>query len=364
MFGLVTIRNWYGKFERPISSFSLLGGFIFDAIFLKRVDLFWENFWIFVHLVVVAFCIVLINLKKYQPEEETDPSKPHFWYVNILQFFFGGLLSTFLVFYFRSATLSASWPFLLLLGLAFMANERLKRQYSRLSFQISLLFLSIFSFLIFYVPVLVHSINQWTFILSGILSLIVISVFLYILARFSRDRFYEHARRLTVSILGIFFVMNILYFANIIPPLPLSLKNSGIYHSVSHNSNGDYIVQTETEGWWSKYFALYPDFYLVPGDVVYAFSSVFSPESFNTSIVHEWQYLDPKSDKWITEGRVSLSVTGGRGGGYRTYSTRVDLVPGHWRVNVLTPTDLVLGRLRFNVVSTNTEPILNTETSQ
>ena len=364
MFGLTTIRNWYGKFERPISSFSLIGGFVFDAIFLKRVDLFWENFWIFVHLAVVAICIVLINLRKYRTEEETDPSKLHFWYVNILQFFFGGLLSTFLVFYFRSATLSASWPFFLILGLAFVANERLKRHFSRLEFQISLLFLCLFSFLIFYVPVLVHSINQWTFVLSGFLSLVIITVFLRLLSRFSKENLFGHKHKLIISIAGIFLVMNVLYFTNIIPPLPLSLKDSGIYHAVLHNSNGDYVIQTENESWWQKYFALYPDFHLVSGDVVYAFSSVFSPESFNTSIVHEWQYFNQKTNDWTTEGKVSLSVACGRGGGYRTYSARVDLNSGHWRVNVLTLSGLVLGSLRFNVVPVVVEPILNTKISQ
>ena len=46
--------------------------------------------------------------------------------MNLLQLFFGGLLSTLLVFYFRSGSLSASWPFLLVLGVAFAANESLR----------------------------------------------------------------------------------------------------------------------------------------------------------------------------------------------------------------------------------------------
>ena len=49
------------RYERPISSASLVGGFVFDALTLRRVDTFWENFWVVVHLVVVAACIVLVN---------------------------------------------------------------------------------------------------------------------------------------------------------------------------------------------------------------------------------------------------------------------------------------------------------------
>ena len=284
MLGLRKIRDWYGKFERPISSLSLIGGFVFDAIFLKRVDLFWENFWIFTHLLIVALCIIIINRVEHHAMDESNPAKLHFWLLNILQFFFGGLLSTFLVFYFRGATLSTSWPFLLVLGLAFLANERLKRHYSRLEFQISLLFLCLFSFLIFYVPVIVHSISQWTFLLSGVLSLVIITFFLRILRRLSREKFSGHTRGLVFSLAGIFVVMNILYFTNIIPPLPLSLKDSGIYHSLVHNPSGGYSVEVEPESWWSKYFTLYPDFHLPPGEVVYAYSSVFSPESFSLYI--------------------------------------------------------------------------------
>ncbi len=361
MLGLHKIRDWYGRFERPISSFSLIGGFVFDAIFLKRADLFWENFWIFIHLFVVAVCIILINRVEHKPEEESNPRKIHFWLVNILQFFFGGLFSTFLVFYFRSAVLSASWPFLLLLVLAFVANERLKKRFSRLSFQISLFYLSLFAFLIFFVPVVIHRVGAWVFVLSGLLSLVLIVLFLYWLVRLTGEKFTSQKRRLTISISSTFLIINVLYFTNIIPPLPLSLKDSGIYHSVKHDANGNYLVDTEYKN-WLEYFNLYPNFHLVSGDVVYAFSAVFSPAYFNTGVVHEWQRFDSHGD-WVTEGRVNLSVSGGRDGGYRTYSTQSGLLPGHWRVNVLTSDGLVLGRLRFNVVSTNTQPILKTEVS-
>src|SRR5882724_5637749 len=137
------IRDWYGKFERPISSLSLVRGFVFDALTLKRVDLFWENAWVVAHLGLVAVCIFWINLIENGGGDEADPRKVHFWLVNIMQFFFGGLLSTYLVFYFRSATLEVTWPFLLILAAAFIANESFKRHYARLAFQIILFFLCI-----------------------------------------------------------------------------------------------------------------------------------------------------------------------------------------------------------------------------
>src|SRR6266481_10022587 len=139
------VRSRYGRFERPISSLSLIGGFVFDAFTLRRVDLFWDNIWVVGHLAIVTACAIWIHLIDNAADEhgvrpEEDPHRLNFWLVNMMQFFFGGILSTYLVFYFRSSLLAVSWPFLLILAAAFVANESLKRHYARLAFQITLLF--------------------------------------------------------------------------------------------------------------------------------------------------------------------------------------------------------------------------------
>jgi hypothetical protein len=357
MFFIEHIRNFYGRFERPISSLSLVVGFVFDAVTLKRVDTIFENIWILGHLLIIGVFIALIHLRKSEKDDEKNPSKAHFWFVNILQFFFGGILSTFLVFYFRSTDIWVTWPFIALLALAFIANESLKRHYIRLSFQISLLFLSIYSFAIFSVPVILRQIGTGTFLLSGLLSLVFIAVFLLILFYFIKDRFIESKKMIFFLILGIFVLVNLLYFTNLIPPIPLSLKDGGIYHSVLKNGAGKYDVSYEDHG-WRDYFNLYPDFHEVPGEPVYAFSAIFSPQNLDLTIIHEWQYFNEAQNKWITEGLVRLSVVGGGTNGFHTYSLRHDLVAGKWRVNIKTLQGLVIGRLRFNIIPTIYEPVL------
>ena len=192
------VTNWYVKNERMISSLSLVGGFIFNALTLKRVDFFWENFWVVVHLLVVAVCIILINRQENKRENSKDKEKvkiteedarKHFILLTIIQFMYGGLLSTYLVFYFRSTTFSVTWPFLLLLAIAFIINERFKKHSIRLVYQISFLYLSIFSFLIFIVPVIVGAVGTWVFLLSGILSLVVMRMFISKLKKYGRERF-------------------------------------------------------------------------------------------------------------------------------------------------------------------------------
>jgi len=352
-------RRWYGRFERPISSLSLILGFVFDAITLKRVDTLWEIFWVLAHLIIVGVFIILIHTKESEIGDEKNPSKRHFWYVNILQFFFGGLLSTYLVFYFRSSDIFTTWPFLLILVLAFIANESLKRHYIRFSFQISLFFLSIYSFAIFLVPVVLHKIGMWVFLLSGLISLIIIILFISILLYLIKSEFRENKKIISLFIAGLFGIINFLYFTNLIPPIPLSLKNSGIYHSIQRNGDGNYNVTYEDYG-WKTYFKLYQDFNKTPEDPIYVFSAVFSPTGLNLNIIHEWQYYNTVQNKWITDSTVVLPVVGGRDGGFRTYSKKSNLQYGKWRVNVMTELGQVIGRIRFNILPVNAEPILVT----
>ena len=356
---LARLNKWYRKFERPISSISLIGGFVFDALTLRRVDLFWENVWVGVHLLIVAVCIFLINLTENQHANGgKDPERLHFWLINILQWFFGGLLSTFLVYYFRTGTFSVSWPFMLILVLAFVANERLKHHYSRLIFQISLLFLSIFAFAIFIVPVMLHTIGPSIFILSGIISLVVIGAFLFSLDFWARETFRKSLWLLLSSIAGIFVIVNLLYFYNIIPPLPLALKDAGIYDSLVVNAPGQYTVTSEPQSaWWSFLDPCQP-VHIATGTPLFAYTAVFSPAAFKITIIHEWQHYDPTKQAWATISQASLAVTGGRDGGYRTFSKETPTVAGKWRVNVKTTSGAIIGQVDFEITFTSSTPTL------
>jgi hypothetical protein len=357
---LLYLRDLYARFERPISSLSLIGGFVFDALTLTRVDQFWENVWVLGHLFVVAVCIVLINLEEEEGIDPTDATKAHFWLINILQFTFGGILSTFLVFYFRSATLLVSWPFLLILAAAFAANERLKHHYARVTFQISLFFMSVFSFAIFIVPVILHKIGPWIFLISGAVSLVFIWLFLLLLERLTKDRFYR-SRKVLWKWIGVIFVgMNVLYFTNVIPPIPLSLKDAGVYHFVERNVLGDYLSGYEAQG-FKGFFNIYENYHTLPGRPVYAYSAVFAPSFLNTTIVYNWQHYNNSANRWEDQGNVSINLVGGREGGYRTYTMKSNLSEGRWRVNVETVQGQVIGRILFNVIYVSKEPQILTK---
>jgi hypothetical protein len=260
-----------------------------------------------------------------------------------------------LVFYFRSSDILVSWPFLLVLAIAFWANEALKKNFMRMAFQISLFFLSLFCFAIFLVPILLHQLGAEMFLLSGVISLITIAIFLSIIWYFAREEFNKSKKFTLASIVGVFALMNIFYFTNLIPPIPLSLKDAGVYYSVQRNSDGNYVTVGELEP-WTNFFKLYPDFHQIVGQPVFVYSAIFSPSNLNVKIIHQWQHQDA-SGKWITISSVPLTVVGGRDNGFRTYSEKtVGLTPGHWRVNVLTTRGQVIGQIRFNLIVADALP--------
>ncbi len=353
---LKRLENWYTRNETRLSTVGLFTGFIFDAVTLKRVDLFLENVWVLAHLICAALGIIFLNLYERGRVEEEVPGRIHFYLLLIIQFMFGGLLSTFLVFYFRSATLTTSWPFLLLLAVVFVANERFKKNYTRLSFQISVLFISTYSFAIYIVPVLLHQVGPEIFLLSGIVSFVALLFFLFLLQLITREQFKKSKHILIWSITGIVAVINILYFTNLIPPLPLSIKEAGVYHTISKNAAGEYVLEGEgdTNSLIRKiesFLTLYESYHQVPGEPVYIFSAVFSPTKFNTLIVHNWQHYDENKKEWVSMSRIPLPIVGGRDGGYRTFSNRGDLEEGKWRVDVETSNGQDIGRVKFKIIN-------------
>lgn len=359
---LLRATSWYKQFEKPISSVALVLGFVLDLLTIQRVDAVWENSWIIFHLLVVAVCIVLIHIKKTNQNEEgeLEYARSHFWYTTVMQFSFGGLLSAFFLFYFRSSSIFVSWPFLLLLACAFWANERLKHRYSQITFQISFFFLSLFLFSIFIIPVLLHRVGTLVFIVSGLVSVVILTAFIAILEFATKEQFFRGKSKLYYSVTGIFLVMNLFYFFNIIPPIPLSLKDGGIYHSIVRNDGGEYIVTDEQRG-IRDYFHLYQRIHVVSGENLVAYSAVFSPSKLNTTIVHEWERYNENKKEWETLSKVSLAVVGGRDGGYRTYSTRTMFTEGRFRVNVKNLEGQVIGRLLFEVSLNNTPPELSSK---
>ncbi len=350
------LAQWYMRYISPLS---LVAGFIVDTLFLtRRVDLFLTNALLSSYLVIAALGIFVINLIQHGILRQR-------FYLKILpllpvvaQFAFGGLFSAYLSLYSRSAAVSVSWIFIVVLVILMVANERFAHFYSRFLVQISLYFTVLFSFLIFFLPVVLHRIGPWMFIASGVLALATMAGFLALLFRVI-PQMCERRTPAAVAIGMIFVIFNLLYFTNAIPPLPLALKGAQIYHSVMRNADGGYTLRGEPLAWHQKYLNYAPIFHRTPGAAVYALSSIFAPSGLSTEILHEWQFYDPVQRRWNTTNTVSFPIRGGRDGGFRGYSEKIDPVAGAWRVNVITQYGQLIGRISFTVVgATSTPPLV------
>jgi hypothetical protein len=347
-------KHWFDYHERRISVVSLVGGFIFDWLTMNRIDNIYDNLWIAFNIFVSGLIIILLNRQK-------DPQEG-FWLPNLLQFSFGALLGSTFVFYLKSATLSATWPFVVLFLFAVIGNEFFQKRWSRLAFQISFLYFAIYTFMIFLIPLLLNRIGVWVFLLSGLASLLLLRVFMRLLGRLVRERFIEERTHIWSFIIVICAAVNWLYFANLIPPIPLSLKDAGIYHAVEIDTRGRYLTTGEVRG-PEKYFTLFVPVYWQPGEPLYAYSSIYAPGTIQTDIVHDWQYENAEGE-WVSATKIPLHIAAGRETGFRTFSTKYNFTPGKWRVDIETPRGQVIGRINFKVVSTDTPHPMVTEVKE
>ncbi len=351
--------NLYQRFEKYISAIGLIYGFIFTSLTLTRIDAFWENFWIILHLIIAVLGIVALTFlekRRHLKIENSAENKRqnislHFYLILIVQFAFGGLFSTFFVFYMRSSSFYESWFFLFILLVLLIGNEIWKKYYERLVFQISVLFIAVYLFLIFLLPTLFHRLGSDLFVLSGLSSLIIITAFLALLRKISSITFKNDHNLIGVSVISIFILMNVLYFTNIIPPIPISIKMAGVFHSLEKDSAGNYLVGQEPEI-WSDYFNRFPVFHRQIAENIYVFSAVFSPVNFSANIIHQWQFYDEQKKTWIDSNRFVLPIIGGRADGFRTYSAKPAVPNGLWRVKVMTENNQAIGYISFEVQNT------------
>ena len=141
-----------------------------------------------------------------------------------------------------------------------------------------------------------------------------------------------------------------MYFTGAIPPLPLALKEAGIYHGISR-VGVEYRLLTEPAAWYEAYLPYKTVFHGTEGESAYLYTAVFAPAGLSTIIFHEWQHYDQGMHSWITEQTIPFPIVGGRDEGYRGYTIKEEPALGDWRVNVMTEFGHIIGRVSFRVVT-------------
>lgn len=341
-------NTYYQKHKRFAPLLSFMAGFSWDSLTLNRIDRLFDNLILLTYLLLLGFSIFLIHLIDNQRIKHPKILEYQEWYPLVIQFFFGGLFSAYVVFYFQSATLSKNWLFLLFLILLLISNEFLKDKLHNFKLNIVLFFLAAFSFFTFFLPVLLQAMNTFVFLLSGLTSLLFVGALIYSMFRTSLEQDWKKYKTVGFALIGLLLFLNILYFVNWIPPVPLSLKEGGVYHHI-HKNTDQYEMRFEKGSWYQFWKKSDNIFHYAAGDTVFCFASVFAPTKLDKNIIHHWQVYNKKQGKWLTTDQRSYRIVGGREGGYRGYSYKKNIQPGEWRVQVKTEEESLLGRIGFTI---------------
>ncbi len=336
-------------------------GFIIDNITLNRVDQVFDNLVLASYVLLAMGSLLMLYAATAGKLPERYEPYARAWAPLATQFAFGGLLSGILIFYGRSGSWFASWPFLVLIIAVIAGNELLSRRAQRLLFNVGLLFVGLFLYVVLLVPVLTGKMGAWIFLFSGILALFIMWGFIRALARIVPNFLRANMRLVVFTIGGLFAAMNFLYFTNIIPPIPLSLTALGIYHNVERIEGGSYALTYEKGAWYQVFKDSDTTYHYQTGDTVYCFASVFAPTRLSTEIYHRWEYYVPADNEWRTHGRFSYHIDGGRDGGFRGFTLVEHIRPGRWRCTVETARKQILGREVFEIVEGAPERGLVTE---
>jgi hypothetical protein len=328
-------------------------GFITDSILLNRIDDLIDNIILLLYFLLATTTLLLLYvgvaergphfihgaLKKYTPI--------------LMQYAFGGLLSGMLIFYGRSGDWLASAPFLLLILAVVLGNEFVSKRSDRLIYHISVYFIGLFSYVVLVVPVLTGKMGDAIFILSGLISIMIVTFVVQLLYRIVPNFMMANTRRVIFSIGAIYIGFNSLYFLNIIPPIPLSLTELEVVQSVDKLSDGNYRVVEEVQPWYRKMPFVNPILHPT-GETIACFAQVYAPTRLSTDIFHRWEYKDENGD-WQEHFRFGYEIAESNKSGYRGYTRMQSYFAGEWRCSVETKRGQVLGR-EVITIETTKEP--------
>ena len=216
-----------------------VGGFIFDVITLNRIDNVLDLLWQSVYLTGIT-AILLMDARVHWGHWTPAPKIAKLWHhsTEALHFSYGGLLSGYVIFYFKSASASRSLVFLSLVALLMFLNEMPQVKAAGNRMRLGLYAFCVVSYLNYLIPVIAGRMGTWSFILAVLLTAAIC---------------YEVTRRLVswhpeadgaAWSLGwppalVLIVITTLYACKWIPPVPLSLKFIGIYHQIE-KADGHY----------------------------------------------------------------------------------------------------------------------------
>jgi Protein of unknown function (DUF2914) len=341
-------KERYGRYKKAAF---FVGGFLFDALMLDRIDNLKSIIQQFVYIIIVLQIIKLKTLEQGGAWQPSDRLK-RWWHYNdeALNFFLGTLLNFYTLFYFVSSSLAISFIYLTIIFGLLVYNELPQRHAYVMQLKIALMSLAIFSFLFIIVTVALGFVGYTPFLIAiGIGLAIFYSLFKFFAGKNMTGL--DLKKNILWPPIGVAAVLIGLYVMKILPPIPLSVQSIGIYHGVERIKNpttgeSDYNLVSTRPKWkfWQKGDQ---SFIAKAGDKVYCFVRIFAPANFKDKIV--FRFLKSTPQGWQTSDKVINDISGGRDDGFRSWAVKSNYEPGVWRVQVETLDGHEMGRIGFTI---------------
>jgi hypothetical protein len=320
------------KLRRYLPAIAFAAGFVWDSLTLGRTITSLDLFLLTGYFIAAATILMTIG---------RGIQFRYSHYLNMaLQFFFGGMFSALVIFYFLSASALPGYAVVLGLAALLVLNEFLEERYSRLTLSWTVFAVCGVMFFNFALPHLFRSISIAWFYLSTLIAIVLVVA----LWRTSRQE-----KSSIVPALGVAGALLIAHAANLIPPVPLVKKQMVLAHGLTRRGDA-YAMRVERPPLWKPWQTSSNVLHWRSGTRVYCFTSVFVPRGISTRITHRWEYFDPAAKKWVGTTTLTFPIRGGRREGFRGYTWKQNLTPGRWRVMAESESGATIGILRFVVV--------------
>lgn len=349
-----TLRTILSKpFMPPVFFFSGVG---YDTLTLTRIDRLQDNLLLLIYLLLLGVLIVLTGRLGIEPAPEREQLaalspfvrwvlRVRPYYPMAVQFLLGGLFSAYAIFYSRSATLTSTAIFFVLLVVLLVGNEFLRNRLSSLRLLVSLYAMVCFAFFTFFLPVMTGYMNAAIFLVGAALSAGVTLRVVQLIYRRNPDRSQKEAVLVGGPAIALIALLVGFYFLNWIPPVPLSMKFGGMYREVQKQDDR-FALSFDREWYqiWKRSQSPFP-----ADEPIYCFTAVFAPVALNTTVYHHWYFRTNSNKPFTHADKIPIKIAGGREGGYRAYTFKQRLDPGDWRVDVETEDGRVVGQVSVEV---------------
>lgn len=345
--------DYYAANEALFGTLIFIGGFVFDIFTLSDYDdplgLIQQS----VYLVLIGVFIYLETLDTRQSLTLPGWARKAWVLREIgLHFLLGSLLSLYSLFFFKSASLATALIFMVAMAALLVANELPRLQRRGPLVRWALWTLCLMCFLQIVMPILFTYVGWVPFTLAWALAAVLLAGVAWLLTKGFRAFGRETLTLLwpSAAALAAFFV---LYLFKAVPPVPIVLKDIGIFHKVE--KVGDAYLLTEERPAWKFWHRGDQDFRAKPGDLIYAYFAIASPGRIQDQIKLRWMFKDPRAG-WTSADLQTITIRGGRGDGYRGFAFKRNYQEGRWRVQVETSDDREIGRLSFEVTKVPAPP--------